>query len=44
MELETQLLITERVGYASMPTVEPLLTNSGEVGRMLNGLRRSLGD
>ena len=43
MELETHLLITERVGYVPMQTVEPLLNGSAEVGRMLNGLCRSLG-
>jgi four helix bundle protein len=41
-EVETQLLIAQRLNYLSSTTVQPLLQTSGEVGRLLNGLMRSL--
>ncbi|MGQ0673910.1 MAG: four helix bundle protein [Hyphomicrobium sp.] len=41
-ELETHLLLAEGVGLADAKTIEPLLTNSDTVGKMLRGLIRSL--
>ena len=41
-ELETHLLLAERLGYVSSAALEPVFTRSTEVGRMLTGLRRSL--
>ncbi len=38
MELETHLLISERLSYLALNEVESVLTLSAEVGRMLNGL------
>jgi four helix bundle protein len=42
-ELETQVLIAGRLGNIDQPTVDKLLGLAGEVGRLINGLRRSLG-
>ena len=42
MELETHLLIAQRLGYVSSDQVEPMLTGTAELGRMLAGLSRSL--
>jgi len=42
-ELETQLLIAQRLGYISQAAVEGLLIASAEVGRVLAGLLRSVG-
>lgn len=41
-ELETQLMLTERLGYLEAPDIRVILDASAEIGRMLNGLRRSL--
>ncbi len=41
-ELETQLLIAERLGYASHEVVEDLLQRVHEVGRIMSGLIASL--
>ncbi len=41
-ELETQLLIAERLGYLEGSRREILLRDSNEVGRMLSGLKTSL--
>ncbi len=41
-ELETQLLLAERLGYTDVPSVEGLLQRVHEVGRILNGLIASL--
>lgn len=41
-ELETHLLIAERLGYVDRDRVETVLSKLQEVGRMLTGLRRSL--
>jgi len=41
-ELETQLLIAERLGYADQTTIANLLQRVHEVGRILNGLIASL--
>ena len=42
MELETQLLIARNLEYLAPHQTDELLTAAGEVGRLLNGLRRSL--
>jgi len=41
-EVETQLLIASRLSYLSKDTVDPLLENTAEIGRLINGLKRSL--
>ncbi len=41
-ELETQLLIAERLGYIDHPPTAALLEKVHEVGRILNGLIASL--
>ena len=40
-ELETQLEIAQRLGYLGAES-ESVISQAGEVGRMLSGLRRSL--
>jgi four helix bundle protein len=42
MELETHLLVAQRLSYLKISDVEPLLALTGEVGRMLAGLTRKL--
>jgi four helix bundle protein len=37
-ELETQMDISERIGYVSMSDIEQLASYANEVGRLLNGL------
>jgi four helix bundle protein len=41
-EVETQVLIAKRLGYLPGDIIERLLANTGEVGRLINGLSRSL--
>ena len=41
-ELETQMLLAQRLSYIDDATVLPVLDLSAEVGRLLNGLLRSL--
>jgi four helix bundle protein len=41
-ELETQLLIAERLGYTSSANLETIMGMLNEESRMLAGLRRSL--
>jgi len=41
-EVETQVLIAERLRYLGSETVASLLTMTSEVGRLLNGLIRSI--
>lgn len=41
-ELETHLLITERVGIANSELVQPILSECDEIGRMLRAMIRSL--
>ncbi|HWP39872.1 MAG TPA: four helix bundle protein [Tepidisphaeraceae bacterium] len=43
-ELETQVLIAERLGYLDSATAESLMVLASEVGRLINGLRRTLGN
>ena len=42
MELETHLLLTERLGYVTVGEIDRALSLSGEAGRMLAGLTTSL--
>jgi hypothetical protein len=41
--METQLMISQRLGYVQATDVDPLLAKADEVGRVLRGLHRSLG-
>lgn len=41
-EIETQVIIAERLGYLSQDNVKSILEQSGEVGRLINGLSNSL--
>jgi len=41
-EMETQILIAEALGYLGSDQVSGLLTKSAEVGRLINGLSKSL--
>lgn len=42
MEVETQILISQELGYLERDQSENLLSSSAEVGRILNGLLNSL--
>lgn len=42
MELETQLIISEKLGFLSLESHKVLLAQIDEIGRMLNGLITSL--
>jgi four helix bundle protein len=42
LELETQVVICERLGYIAVDRCESLQTRTREVGKMLNGLLRYL--
>jgi len=44
MELETHLLLIGRLGYRPGRDAEPLLAQCSEVGKMLDGLSKSLRD
>ena len=41
-EMETQVLLAGRVAFLSSEQVDRVLDNSGEVGRLVNGLYNSL--
>jgi four helix bundle protein len=41
-EVETQLIISRRLGYFTSEEVEQLLDSAGEVGRLIQGLNNSL--
>ncbi len=41
-ELETQFILSERLGFCSKPTCLLVLSKTDEIGRMLTGLRSSL--
>lgn len=41
-EVETQLLISQRIGYSTMLQVQPLLDAASEAGRLIQGLANSL--
>lgn len=42
MEVETQIMIAEDLGYLDKQVVEDFLNKSSEAGRIVNGLMRSL--
>jgi len=42
LEIETQLLIANRLGYIDQDTTRNLLSGSAEIGRLINGLLTSL--
>jgi len=42
-EVETHIQIAERLHYIDSNEVEQMLGKTAEIGRMLNGLRRSIG-
>jgi four helix bundle protein len=42
METETQLQIAANLGYIELTEVDRLLGDAAEIGRMLNGLSRSI--
>ena len=42
LELQTDLILIERLRLATPDQVQPLLDRASEVGRMLNGLIKSL--
>jgi four helix bundle protein len=42
LEVETQLLIAQRLGYTAPEAATQLLAGTAEAGRLLNGLYRSL--
>jgi four helix bundle protein len=42
-ELETQFLLSERLGYLTPSAVGPLMQACAEVGRLINGLLRARG-
>jgi len=43
MEIETQVMIAQRLGYLGLETTGQILHDSAELGRVLNGLLASLG-
>jgi len=42
MEMETQIIIAEGLGYLDKDVASQLPGHTGEVGRIINGLLRSL--
>jgi four helix bundle protein len=42
MEVETQIMISERLGYVAPNSAQTLLRDTGELGRIMNGLIKSL--
>lgn len=44
LEVETQLLLANRLQYLDEPKLDDLLTSSAEIGRILNGLKNKLND
>ncbi len=42
LELETQLEVSRRLGYVPTEVFQKLVRQTGEVGRMLNGLKRKI--
>lgn len=41
-ELETQLILAQRLGFCAEPACSPILSKTDEIGRMLTGLKSSL--
>ena len=42
LEVETQVLIAQRLGYIQQETAEPILNSADEVSRLISGLYRYL--
>lgn len=42
LEVETQVLVAQRLGYSDLELLDDLLSCTAEVGRLINGLYRSL--
>lgn len=42
MELETQLMLANRLDYMGPQATDALLTRTGQIGKLLNGLRTSV--
>jgi len=42
MEVETQILIAENLNYLNKDETKVILNNAAEIGRLINGLSRSL--
>jgi len=42
LEVETQVLLAQRLDYLSEPVATKLLSSIAEIGRLINGLTRSL--
>ena len=42
MELETHLQISLRLGFVSEQVIADILSQTGEIGKMISGLRNSL--
>ncbi len=42
MELETHLIISERIGLLDSTDIAPLLSLTDEISRMISGLRKAL--
>src|SRR5688572_26088552 len=42
LEVETQMIVAQRLGFLPHENLDTLLENTSEVGRLLNGLFRSL--
>lgn len=41
-ELETQLILSQRLGFCSEQVCRPILSHTDQIGRMLTGLKSSL--
>jgi len=41
-ELETQVLIAQRLGYVDQETTQPVLSQCDEIGKMITGLQKTL--
>lgn len=41
-EVETQIILSQRLGFVNSETIRPLLESVGEIGRMLHGLIAAL--
>ncbi len=41
-ELETQIILAQRLGYLTEELIDPVLQVSDEIGKMLKGLQKSL--
>ena len=42
LEVETQILLAQRLEYVEQPIAERILIQTAKVGRLINGLSRSL--